>query len=245
MKTPYTPADHAEMIRSVLALNEMDCGAENAALLSDFLNELLTVNQFMNLTAIVEPEAAALKHFADSVSLSPYLPTGARVADIGTGAGFPTLPLAIVRRDLRFTAIDGTEKRVNFVRETVKKLSLCNVGALAGRAELLSKEKMHRERYDAVVARAVARLNVLCELCLPFVRVGGIFVSMKSLLAEEELEEAKTAVETLGGKLVKVETFTLRSHEETVERTVAVIEKTAPTPPAYPRSYSLISKKPL
>ena len=245
MKTPYTPADHAEMIRGVLAGNGMDCGGENAALLSDFMNELLTVNQHMNLTAIVEPEAAALKHFADSVSLSPYLPQGARVADIGSGAGFPTLPLAIVRRDLRFTAIDGTEKRVNFIRQTVGKLGLANVGAIAGRAELLSKEKMHRERYDAAVARAVARLNVLCELCLPFVRVGGVFVSMKSVLAEEELDEARNAVEALGGRIAKTGSFTLRSDSETVARTVVLIEKVAPTPPAYPRSYSMISKKPL
>ena len=206
---------------------------------------MLTENEQYNLTAITEPEKIILNHYADCATLAKKLPKGALVADVGCGAGFPTLPLAIVREDLRITAIDSTAKRIAYVDETAKMLGLTNVSAVAMRAEDGGKNPEYRERFDFVTARAVAEMRVLCELCLPYVRVGGAMIAMKGKNAEFELAGAKKAVAVLGGASPKLEAVTLVGGAEELSHPLIIIDKKIKTPASYPRPYAQISKKPL
>ena len=206
---------------------------------------MLEENEKYNLTAITEPSKIILNHYADCVKLSSKLPKGATVIDVGCGAGFPTLPLAIVRDDLKITAIDSTAKRVSYVEETAKLLGLLNVTAIAIRAEDGAKLPEYREKFDFATARAVAEMRVLTELCLPFVKVGGAMIAMKGKNAEFELSGAKKAIALLGGRDAKVEMLTLAGDGENVSHPLIIVDKKAKTPPAYPRPYAQISKKPL
>ena len=209
---------------------------------------MLEVNEYMNLTAITELEPVILKHYADSLTVSDLLPEGASVVDIGCGAGFPTLPLAIARPDLRILALDSTAKRIQYVAETAKMLGLENVEAVSCRAEDGAGEKgIYREKFDCVISRAVANMPVLCELCLPYVRVGGRFVAMKAAQASNEMDLAQNAVVKLGGKVLDVVSLSLSmpEGEEKEERNLVVIEKIGKTPKNYPRNYAQIKKKPL
>ncbi len=207
---------------------------------------MLEVNKTMNLTAITDEQAIILRHYADSLTISQYIPEGATVADVGCGAGFPTLPLAIFRNDIRITAIDSTAKRINYVNSTAKKLGLDNVKATAERAEVLGNSKEYRESFDIVTARAVAALPVLCELCIPLTKIGGQFIAMKAQKANDELACAKSAISKCGGNVISDRQIILTSIDGAREnRTVVLIEKRNQTPSAYPRHFSKISKKPL
>ena len=206
---------------------------------------MLEVNEHMNLTAIREVPDIIAKHYADSLMAAKYLPQGARVIDIGCGAGFPSLPLAIARPDVIVTALDSTAKRVNYISETAKLLGLDNILTVTARAEEMAKNASHRERYDVATARAVARLNVLCELCLGYVKVGGCFISMKAELGSE-LDEAHRAISAMGGKLEAADTISLTLPDGVnASRTIVTIRKKSSTPPNYPRNNSQITKKPL
>ena len=206
---------------------------------------MLEVNEHMNLTAIREVPDIIAKHYADSLMAAKYLPQGARVIDIGCGAGFPSLPLAIARPDVIVTALDSTAKRVNYISETAKLLGLDNILTVTARAEEMAKNASHRERYDVATARAVARLNVLCELCLGYVKVGGCFISMKAELGSE-LDEAHRAISAMGGKLEAADTISLKLPDGVnASRTIVTIRKKSSTPPNYPRNNSQITKKPL
>lgn len=205
---------------------------------------MLEVNQYMNLTAIKEPRAVILRHYADSLTIEKYLPTGAKIADIGCGAGFPSLPLAICRSDLEILSLDSTAKRIRYVEETAALLGCTNLSAVAMRAEDGGKGK-YREAFDVCTARAVAELPILSELCLPFVKKGGKFLAMKAKKADEEWENATRAVTTLGGKLIARHTVTLCDEEERDERILFEIEKVKPTPAQFPRAYAKICKSPL
>lgn len=220
------------------------CGAPFAERFYRLTERMLEVNHTMNLTAIKEPRAVILRHYADSLTVEPYVPQNAAVVDVGCGAGFPSLPLAICRPDLRVTALDSTEKRVRYVRETAALLGCENLEAVAARAEDAGKERF-RERFDVCTARAVAALPVLAELCLPLVRVGGKFLAMKARRGEEEWESAANAVARLGGKLIARRAVTLRGDGEPEERVIFEIEKVAPTPREFPRAFAKISKSPL
>lgn len=206
---------------------------------------MLEVNQHLNLTAITEPEAVILRHYADSLILAPMIPEGAKVADIGSGAGFPALPLAIARPDLTLTAIDGTGKRVRYMTETAAFLGLSNFTALTLRAEDGGRDPAMRGKFDVATARAVAALPILSELCLPYVKVGGLFLAMKSREAEDELAAASRAIRTLGGGDVSLETRALTSpaEPEPLTRTVISVRKLSPTPAQYPRDYGAMKKK--
>ncbi len=204
---------------------------------------LVEQNKIMNLTAITDPDGIAIKHFADSISAlsAAEFSQGAKVLDVGTGAGFPSIPLLIARPDLDMTMIDSTAKKLKYVASAVESLGL-NAEVLHTRAEEAGQNKEYREKFDIVCSRAVAALNVLCEYCLPFVKVGGVFLAMKGAKAQEEIADAKAAIKTLGGKIVDEKSFTL---SDGGERTIVVIKKISQVPPKYPRVSAQIAKKPL
>ena len=163
-----------------------------------YMNLLLEWNEKINLTAITDPKEIILKHFIDSITIATYLKNAQSILDIGTGAGFPGIPLAILENSKDFILMDSLNKRIIFLQEVIQKLTLTRVQAIHGRAEELGKEKEHREHYDLVTSRAVAKLNILLEYMLPFIKMGGRCICMKSQEIEEELEEAKQAIELLG-----------------------------------------------
>ena len=210
----------------------------------DKLSDLLVEqNKTMNLTAITDPDGIAVKHFADSISVltAAEMPQGSRVLDVGTGAGFPGIPLLIMRPDLDLTMIDSTAKKLKYVENTVNELGLIAT-TLHTRAEEAGQSKEYREKFDFVCSRAVAALNVLCEYCLPFVKQNGLFIAMKGAKAQEEIDGAKAAIKLLGGKIIAEKSFSL---SDGGERTLVVIKKISQIPPKYPRPSAQIAKKPL
>lgn len=208
-----------------------------------YYTELVEVNQYMNLTAITEREEVYRKHFLDSLEITRALKqtTSYTLCDVGSGAGFPSIPLAIVDSNVKVTIIDALNKRIKFLNELTGKLGLNNVTALHRRAEDYVKEV--GACFDVVTARAVARLNVLAELCLPLVKTGGTFIAMKGSSGSEELEEAKKGISILGGKIVDVIDIVLPDEEE--KRQLIIIYKEKDTPKKYPRSFSKIKERPL
>ena len=218
---------------------------EKAVVLEKLTSHMLKVNENLNLTAIKDEDGVILKHLVDSSACVPFISEGARVCDIGCGGGFPSLVIAILRGDVSVLGVDSVAKKVKYVEETASLLGLDNITVSSRRAEELGQDKAFRESFDTVTARAVARLNTLCELCLPLVKIGGYFIAMKSQSTGEEVDEAKAGIELLGGKIEDVYTYTLTDGDETVERTIVKIKKVKSTPPKYPRNNSQISKKPL
>lgn len=233
------------LIESALSANGLSVESEKTALLAAYLDELLRVNEHMNLTAVRDPRDAAVKNIADCCVCAKYIPENARLLDVGSGAGLPAFPFAIMRPDISVTALDSTGKKVNFIAETAALLGIENLTAVCGRAEELASKPELREKFTAVSARAVARLNILSELCLPFLAKAGVFIAMKSRLAEEELSEARTGISILGGEVTTVDTFVLSGSDEPLDRTVILTEKRAHTPMKYPRQYKTISSSPL
>lgn len=200
---------------------------------------LLQQNQVMNLTAITEPTAVARLHFLDSLALlREEALAGKTLIDIGCGAGFPGVPLAIAEPTLRVTLLDSLQKRVNWLKTILPELGV-DATCVAARAEEYVAE--HREAYDVATSRAVARLNILSELCLPYVKVGGKFLALKGAMAQAEADEAKTAIEALGGKLAEIREYPVG---EAIHR-IVVVEKVRPTPKAYPRKFAKIKQQPL
>ena len=218
---------------------------QNAATYERLCTHILEVNKIHNLTAIRDVPGVFAKHFADSLTVAAYIPESATVIDVGTGGGFPTLPLAVARPDLRITAIDSTAKKIVHVQNTARLFGLEHVNAIACRAEELAQTDK-RESFDIATARAVSELRILCEITLPFVKVGGKLLAMKGASADKELSDAMAAITKLGGKIEHVHKFTLKDadgNEE--ERCILEIRKIAPTPNNFPRQYAQILKKPL
>ena len=206
--------------------------------------ELLTAkNKVMNLTAITEYNDVVKKHFIDSMMISRVLDMKKinSLCDVGTGAGFPGIPLKIVYPHLHLTLVDSVGKRVNFLSEVVEKLGLEDVEAIHSRTEDLAHNSKYREKYDLVTARAVASMNVLSEYCIPYAKIGGYFAAYKSGNIEEEIENAKNAVKTLGGKIEKTDMFELYE----MGRSIVLIRKVKSTPKIYPRKAGTPSKNPL
>ena len=197
-----------------------------------FRTLLLDYNQRCNLTSVTDEREILYKHFLDSVAGENLFPHGARVAEVGSGAGFPSIPLKIVRDDLSFTLFESIGKKCDFLSFAIRELNFSGMEVRNLRAEDGGREEKYRERYDVCCARAVARLNTLAEYCLPLVKVGGRFIAYKGP-AEEEVKEAERAIETLGGKLKETVKFSLP--ENAGERTLVVIEKIRKTPQKYPR----------
>lgn len=208
-----------------------------------YYQKLIEVNQVMNLTAITEKEEVYRKHFLDSLEILRVLKNRSAytLCDVGSGAGFPSIPLAIVQNTVRVSIVDSLNKRINFLGDLIKDLGLSNVEAIHARAEEYVKEK--REFFDIVTARAVAKLNILAELCLPLTKLGGLFLALKGSSGKEELIEATNAIAQLGGKLLNVIEFSLPDEEE--KRQILVIQKIKNTPSKYPRNFNKIKERPL
>lgn len=214
---------------------------------------LIEANKVMNLTAITDEDGIILRHFVDSLLISEYFEQNSTLIDVGCGAGFPSLPLAIARSDLKITALDSTEKRIRYVSETAEWLGLTNVEAVAARAEEFANLPERREKYDYATARAVASLPILCELTIPFIKVGGTLVAMKSKGAREEFELSRSAIRQLAGassletsKLVETMLIGNINGEEIGEnRTIVVMNKLLSTNKRFPRKFAQIKKTPL
>ena len=202
---------------------------------------LLEYNEKYNLTTILEEEEMLYKHFLDSGVGEFLFPEGAFVAEIGSGAGFPSIPLKILRDDLKFSLFESVGKKCEFLRAVVDKLGLQDVNIYTMRAEDAARKEEFREKFEVVTARAVARMNTLCEYCMPFVKKGGLFIAYKG--GDEEITEAKNAVKVLGGNIKKVYKYELPKGYG--ERCLAVVEKVAKTPEKYPRGQGKERKNPL
>lgn len=210
-----------------------------------YMDLLLDWNERVNLTAITEPSEVVSKHFIDSLTpiATGLIGFDAKVIDVGTGAGFPGLPIKLAREDIKLTLLDSLNKRVNFLNEVVSTLSLKATACLHGRAEDFGVLPQHRESYDIALSRAVAALNVLCEYCLPFVKVGGYFLSMKGPEVLDEVAQAKTAITLLGGSIQDIAKFTLPDTD--ITHSIVIIKKTKNCPTKYPRKAGKASKDPI
>lgn len=206
---------------------------------------LIEWNKVMNLTGITDFSEVLLKHFADSISIAKGLDMKkiSTCIDVGTGAGFPGIPLKIVFPHLQITLLDSLNKRLNFLNEVIEKLGLIGIRTVHGRAEDTAKKPEYREKYDLSVSRAVSRLAVLSEYCIPYVKQGGYFVSYKSGKALEEIEEAKKSISVLGGEIEKEVDFKL--YQTNMERTLVLIKKVMSTPKKYPRKAGTPTKEPI
>lgn len=206
-----------------------------------FKELLLSGNEKFNLTAITDDNGIFNKHFLDSVIGEQFLKDGATVCEVGSGGGFPSVPLKIIRPDLHFLLIESTGKKCTYLQEVVDKLNFSDTKVMCVRAEDLGKDKEYREKYDCCVARAVAKLNSLCEYCLPLVKKGGVFIAYKGD-CDDEVKEAQTAVKVLGGKIENIMKYCLLNGEK---RTLIVIKKVENTPQKYPRGNGKERKCPI
>lgn len=231
------------LLERTLAAHGVTLDKEALMRLDLYAERLIETNRQFNLTAVTDPDEVTVKHFADSLVLlgKTQFPAGASLLDVGTGAGFPGLALKLARPDLSVTVLDGTRKKLGFIRAVLEETGLAGE-TLHLRAEEAGKLPKYREKFDFVTARAVADMAVLVEYCLPFVRAGGLFLAMKSAAAEEEIQNAAGAVRLLGGKTEQNLLFDL---VENTPRRIVFVRKISQTPPKYPRASAKIAKCPL
>lgn len=208
-----------------------------------YMELLIDWNEKINLTAITDPEEIILKHFIDSLTISKYIEKNSKIVDVGTGAGFPGIPLSIVNSDFKITLVDSLNKRLIFLEEVIKQLELPNVELVHARAEEFGQNKKHRESFDIATSRAVANLSTLSEYLIPLVKLNGKCICMKASEAEAEIEQAKKAINVLGGAIQKVEEFNLPKSD--IGRTIIIINKEKITPGRYPRKTGTPSKEPI
>jgi len=237
------------MNKDILRNGIKDFGVEpNEKMIEDFSKYrevLVEWNQKMNLTGIEEEKEVFIKHFLDSVSAfsGNYIKSNMSLIDVGTGAGFPGLPLKIANKSLKLTLLDSLNKRINFLQEVCRNIAINDVNFIHGRAEDFGQDENYREKFDVATARAVAGLPVLMEFCVPFVKVGGYFICLKGPNADLELEESKIAIETLG--LRYIEKIDIKLPESELNHNILVFEKIKSTPNKYPRKAGKPIKKPL
>ena len=216
---------------------------EQMKIFYNFMNLLIKKNKVVNLTAITEPKEIIIKHFVDSLTIAQYLEDNQRLIDIGTGAGFPGIPLKINNSSLDICLLDSLNKRVNFLNEVIEENKLTKIQASHGRAEDFGQNQEYREKFDVAVSRAVAPFNILLEYMLPFVKVGGMCICMKGNMLDKELEDANRALNVLGGSIEKIQKFLLADTDN--NRTIILVKKTNETPKTYPRKPGTPSKQPL
>ena len=228
--------------------NNLEITGRQADQLDRYAQLLVEWNEKMNLTAITDPEGVLVKHLMDSLTVLRSLPAAGekvRLIDVGTGAGFPGIPLAVMREELELTLLDSLNKRLVFVEAVCRALGL-EARCVHARAEEAGRQKAHREKYNVATARAVAALPALCEYCLPLVVPGGVFLAMKGPDGEREAQEAASAIKVLGGKLSGIDEWQLPPVEgEAAERKILRIQKISPTPDRFPRQAAKIAKQPL
>lgn len=229
--------------------NGIDIDAEKAEKLDAFAEFLLSENEKYNLTAIKTPEAIILRHFCDSLTATEHICQGSKLLDIGSGAGFPAVPIALFRPDVTVTGLDATAKKAAFINLAAEKLALSNLSAVSGRAEELARNASHEGMYDVVTARAVSALRILCELASRYLKVGGRLIALKGdpETTAAELEEAKLTAKAVSLSLEAVIPLSISdsSTGETLSRTIVIMKKTAPTAKPYPRRYAQILKTPI
>lgn len=216
---------------------------ENVEQFYEYMNLLLEWNEKINLTAITEENEVILKHFIDSLTINKYIEEGETIIDIGTGAGFPGIPLAITKMENKITLVDSLNKRINFLLKVKDALKLNNVEAIHSRVEEIGKNCNHREHYNVVTSRAVAKLNILLEYMMPLVKVGGKCICMKGSNIDEEIEQSKKALNILGGEIIKVDKMVLPSTD--ISRNIILIKKVRETPKQYPRKPGTPAKEPI
>ena len=209
----------------------------------NYMNLLIEWNKKINLTAIVEPKDIILKHFIDSLTIVKYIKEGETIIDVGTGAGFPGIPLKIAREDLKITLADSLNKRINFLNEVINKLDLKNIETIHTRAEELGKNKKYREKFDIATSRAVANMSTLSEYLIPFIKVKGRCICMKSSDIDTELENAKKAINILGCKIESKDKFDLPNSD--LGRSVIILRKVKNTPSKFPRKAGTPAKEPI
>lgn len=209
----------------------------------DYMNLLLKWNEKINLTAITDPKEIIIKHFIDSIIIKKHIKENSKLVDIGTGAGFPGIPLKIADDTIKVTLVDSLNKRIKFLADVINKLELKNIDAIHARAEEIGQNKKYREQYDIVTSRAVAKLNILAEYMMPLVKTGGQCICMKGPEVEEEIESSKNAIHILGGEIQKIESFVIPNTD--IKRTIIIINKITQTPSKYPRKAGTPSKTPL
>lgn len=221
----------------------MNIDEEKAKKFQKYKDLLLEWNNKINLTAITEENEIILKHFIDSCTILKYIEDNQKIIDIGTGAGFPGIPLKIMNESLKITLVDSLNKRVNFLNEVISELKLENVEGIHSRAEDLGRDNNYREKYDVATSRAVANLSTLLEYLMPFVKVNGICICMKGPNIEEELNEAKKAINELSGKLEGVYNFKLPNSD--IERNIIIVRKVDKIKLKYPRKAGMPAKEPI
>lgn len=229
------------LIRQLFNENNIDLTDDQVKDFETYYNLLIEWNQKFNLTAITEPQEIIEKHFIDSLVVSKQLSNTQKIIDIGAGAGFPSLPLAIMNRSLNIILVDSVNKKITFLQEVIKTLKLNNVVAIHSRIEDLANNTTYREQFDVCLSRAVARLNTLAEYALPLIKVGGQMIAYKSKLVEEEVAESSKAFNVLGGKCSNVEKFELFGQK----RAIVFVDKIATTPKAYPRKNNKARTQPI
>ncbi len=234
-----------QFLQNILKKNSIELPDEKVKALCLLSSLMIEFNSKVNITSITDDAGIAVKHIADSLTVIKYIKKNARVIDIGTGGGFPALPVAAVRDDVQITALDSTAKKLDFINTASEKLLLSNIKPLSARAEETAHDPAHRESYDTVLSRAVSKLNILCELCLPYLRLGGSFIAMKTSSVSTELDESLPVIKILGGTMAGNIPITLAGVDGEIKHTLLIIQKTSKTPAMYPRNYSQISKKPL
>lgn len=208
-----------------------------------YMQLLLEWNQKINLTAIIKPEEIVLKHFIDSLTIAKQIQKNVKLVDVGTGAGFPGIPLKIIRNDIEVTLVDSLNKRIHFLEAVIEQLELTKIQAIHARVEEFGKNKAYREKFDCVTSRAVANLSTLAEYVLPLAKVNGCCICMKGAKVEEELEQSKKAISILGGRIEAVDCFELPQSD--MARSVVMLCKEKQTPLKYPRKAGTPSKEPL
>lgn len=232
----------SEELENVAKQIEIELTKKQIEKFYNYMNLLLEWNEKINLTAIIEPREVILKHFVDSLTIAKYIKDDEKLIDVGTGAGFPGIPLSIVKENTDIVLLDSLNKRINFLEEVKENLKLENITTIHGRAEEFGKNKKERETYDISTSRAVAPLNILLEYLLPLVKVEGKAICMKGSNIEE-IKNAKNALEILGGKIEKIEEITLPNSD--IKRNIIIVKKVKNTPSKYPRKPGTPSKEPI
>lgn len=232
-----------EKIKNQAQKLEVNIDYEQAEKFYLYTNMLLEWNEKINLTAITDLDEIIQKHFIDSLTINKYIEENASIIDVGTGAGFPGIPVKIVRDDINVTLLDALNKRLNFLKEVIKQSKLTNIKTIHARAEEAGKNKNLRESFDIATSRAVAPLNVLVEYLLPLVKIGGKCICMKGSNAKEEIENSRKAISILGGKIAEIQELELPNSD--MKRTIIVIKKEKNTPAKYPRKAGTPSKTPI